>query len=298
MAKETTNPVTFQKGIKQFAAGASITQYALFLGGLDVTRDALAAYDPFKGGFGRIFMTRGPVFIEENPAMFEKLRVFKHILEYANTGISGINDVDVSSETISGGYVGREFAVPTIAKNSTNQFTISTYEFSGSPMRELLMYWVTGVMDLQSGFSTYHGATTPVKQSNHTAEFVYVLTDQTGRYDHIEFACLFANCFPTGIKMDHLNTRAGEHNIADMDISFTTTMYESPKINEIGKALLKKYQVLTDSLDFNPRFIVGGEKNEDFYGDDGATSYNSNTGLLNTANNNVTTLGSNAAMNK
>ena len=37
MATETNNPVTFQKGIKQFAAGASISQYALFLGGLDVT---------------------------------------------------------------------------------------------------------------------------------------------------------------------------------------------------------------------------------------------------------------------
>ena len=150
-------------------------------------------------------------------------------------------------------------------------------------------------MDLQSGFSTYHGATTPVKQSNHTAEFVYVLTDQTGRYDHIEFACLFANCFPTGIKMDHLNTRAGEHNIADMDISFTTTMYEGPQINEIGKKLLQKYQILTDSLDFNPRFDVD---KEDFYSADGATSYDSSTGLLNNADKNITALGSNAAKNK
>ena len=57
---------TNQTGLKSFATG-SITDYALFLGGLDVTRDVLKAYDPFKGGFGRIFMTRGPVFIEENP---------------------------------------------------------------------------------------------------------------------------------------------------------------------------------------------------------------------------------------
>lgn len=269
---------TFQTNIKSFKGKDSITDYALFLGGLDVTRDVLKAYDPFKGGFGRIFMTRGPVFIEADTDMFSKLRAFKHILEYANTGISGINDVDVTSETISGGYVGREFAVPTIARNTTNQFTISTYEFSGSPMRELLMYWVTGVMDLQSGFSTYHGIAKDIEvcQANHTAEFVYVLTDQTGKSSNIEFVCLFANCFPTGVKMDHLNTRAGEHNIAEMDITFTTTMYESPQINEIGKKLLDKYQILMDSLNFNPKFDVN---NEDFYGQI-TSNYDSATGKL------------------
>lgn len=269
---------TFQTNIKSFKGKDSITDYALFLGGLDVTRDVLKAYDPFKGGFGRIFMTRGPVFIEADTDMFSKLRAFKHILEYANTGISGINDVDVTSETISGGYVGREFAVPTIARNTTNQFTISTYEFSGSPMRELLMYWITGVMDLQSGFSTYHGVTgIDVCQANHTAEFVYTLTDQTGKPENIEFVCLFANCFPTGVKMDHLNTRAGEHNIAEMDITFTTTMYESPKINEIGVKLLKKYQILMDSLDFNPKFDV---ETEDFYDNSVQSGYDPGTGKL------------------
>ena len=268
---------TFQTNIKSFKGKDSITDYALFLGGLDVTRDVLKAYDPFKGGFGRIFMTRGPVFIEADTDMFSKLRAFKHILEYANTGISGINDVDVTSETISGGYVGREFAVPTIARNTTNQFTISTYEFSGSPMRELLMYWITGVMDLQSGFSTYHGVKgIDVCQANHTAEFVYTLTDQTGKPENIEFVCLFANCFPTGVKMDHLNTRAGEHNIAEMDITFTTTMYESPKINEIGVKLLQKYQILMDSLDFNPKFNMD---EEDFYGNI-TSKYDSETGKL------------------
>lgn len=250
---------SIQSNIKNFKDN-TITNHALFLGGLDVTHDSLAVYDPFKGGFGRIFMIRKPTFIIQHTEMTEKFKIFKHILEYANTGISGISDIDVTSETITGGYVGREFAVPTIAKNNTNQFTISTYEFSGSPMREMLHFWISGVMDLQSGFSTYHGVELAVKQSNHTAEFIYVLTDQTGKSENIEYACMFANCFPANIKMDHLNTRAGEHNIAEMDIPFTCTMYESPQINELAKKLLNKYKILMDSLNFNPKFDSNAEK--------------------------------------
>ena len=61
-----------------------------------------------------------------------------------------------------------------------------------------------------------------------------------------------------------------------MDITFTTTMYESPKINEIGVKLLQKYQILMDSLDFNPKFNMD---EEDFYGNI-TSKYDSETGKL------------------
>lgn len=269
---------TIQSGIKTHN-DENLTKYALFLGGLDVTHDVLASYDPFIGGKGRIFMTRVPTFIEADDIMRGKMRKFKHVLEYANTAVSGINDVEVQSQQFSGSYVGREFNIPTIAKHGTNSVTISTYEFSGRPMGELLHWWISGVIDFQSGFATYHGMIDEhqidVKESNHTAEFIYCVTDRTGRADGIEFACMFADCFPTGIKMDHLNYRSGEANIADMDITFTCTYYESPMINELGKQLITKYQVLMDSLDFNPKYDISQDTNS-------GTHYNLNTGMLET----------------
>lgn len=33
-------------------------------------------------------------------------------------------------------------------------------------------------------------------QSNHTAKFIYVVTDRTGL--KVEYACMFANCMPKG----------------------------------------------------------------------------------------------------
>ena len=267
---------TIQSNIKNHNDD-QLTRYALFLGGLDVTHDVLSSYDPFIGGKARLFMTRVPTFIaDQSSGMANKLRKFKHILEYANTAISGINDIDVTSETISGGYVGREFAVPTIAKNNTNQFTVTTYEFSGRPIGELLHWWVSGVMDLQSGFATYHGVNLDVKQSNHTAEFYYAVTDRTGKSSGIEYACMFANCFPTSIKMDHLNYRSGEASLAEMDITFTCTLYDGPQINAIAKQLLDKYQILMDSMDFNPKFTMAQDSGE-------AKNYNAKTGMLQTA---------------
>jgi hypothetical protein len=256
----------------------NLTKYALFLGGLDVTHDVLASYDPFIGGKARLFMTRTPSFIDcAESGMQSKFKKFKHILEYANTAISGINDVDVEAPDLTGGYVGRSFQIPTIAKNNTNSFTVSTYEFSGRPIGEVLHWWVSGVMDLQSGFATYHGVNLPVKQSNHSAEFIYCLTDRTGSSDGIEFACMFANCFPMRIKMDHLNYQSGQAEIAQMDIEFTCTMYESPLINQCAKKLLEKYQILMDSFDFNPKWDI--TKNDTAE----ATSYDITTGTLKTS---------------
>ena len=84
---------------------------------------------------------------------------------------------------------------------------------------------------------------------------------------------MFANCFPTSIKMDHLNYRAGEASIAEMDITFTCTMYESPQINTIGRQLIDKYQVLMDSFEFCPKFTMEEDSGV-------KTKYDMKTGML------------------
>ena len=41
--------MTFQEGLKKNAVdSSSLEKYSLFLGGLNVTRDALAQYDPLR----------------------------------------------------------------------------------------------------------------------------------------------------------------------------------------------------------------------------------------------------------
>jgi len=233
------------------ADNADITKYSLMLGGLNVTRDALNQYDPLITGYGRLFMVRKPNLF--NKILSDEFNKFKHILEYGNTGISGINDVDLSSTQIKGGYVGREFDIPTLATDSTNGFSIKTFEFSGSPIREVLHFWVNGISDLQSGFAHYGGliqdGKLAYKQANHTAEFIYVVTDRTGM--KVEYACQFCNCFPKGYKNDQFNYDAGSHEYVDTTVEFYGTKYESAEINAKAAILLQNYQILVNSLEFN-----------------------------------------------
>lgn len=242
--------ITIQTGAHRYT-NTNLTSYSLMLGGLNVTHDALAQYDPLITGYGRLFMVRKPVLMTE--LMSAEFKRFKHILEYGNTGVSGIGDVTLDSTQISGGYAGKSFEIPTVAKDDTNQFTVNTFEFSGSPIRECLHTWINSISDLDSGYAHYGGLIANGKlaysQANHTAEFIYTVTDRTGML--VEYSCMFANCFPKGYKNDQFNTTQGEHNYVEYNIDFSTTKYEGIDVNNKAATLLKTYQVLVNSLEFN-----------------------------------------------
>lgn len=242
MAKEIS---TIQSEIKHHT-NDDLLNYSLFLGGLNATHDVLANYDPLKTGYARLFMIRKPLFVNAN--IESKLNKFKHILEYGNTAIEGIGNIEVEFESLTGGYAGKSFEIPTIARDNTNEFTVTCYEFSGSPIREVIHTWINGSVDVLTGVTHYNGDSSAKLQSNQTAEFIYVATDNTG--ENVEYACLLANCFPKTVKADHFNYRSGEHNIVQYEIPFTCTKYESNQIARVAKKLLSKYKLLNNSLNF------------------------------------------------
>ena len=248
-----TDQYTIQSGIKN-TTQSDITQYALFMGGTNVINEVLQCYNPLKTGYGRLFMVKKPVFLEKT--IPTKLKNFKHILEYGNTSVQGIGDVTVNFNQIQGGYVGKSFEIPSYAQDDTTQFSVGCYEFSGSPMREVLHSWINGSNDLLTGLAHFNGCDSDIEriQANQTAEFIYVCTDNTG--EEIEYACLLANCFPKGIKNDHFNYQAGEHELVQMTIDFTCTKYESLQINQVAKQLINKYKILTNSLNFYSGYKV------------------------------------------
>lgn len=231
-----------------------MTKYALFLGGTNVVNEVLQCYDPLKTGYGRLFMVRKPAFLLKDTSFASKLNNFKHILEYGNTSVSGISDISVNFNQIQGGYVGKSFEIPAYASDDTNQFSVTVYEFSGSPVREVLHTWINGATDLISGLTHYNGyagnesGKIQAIQANQTAEFIWINTDSTGQY--VEYACLLANCFPKGISLDKFNYTSGTHELVETTIDFTCTKYESIQINKVAKVLLDKYKLLTNSLNF------------------------------------------------
>ena len=264
---------TIQSNIKTHKG--DLTKYALFLGGTNVTHDVLLKFDPLRTGYGRLFMVRKPVFLTRNFASDGKLNKFKHILEYANTSITGFGDIQVNFENVQGGYVGKGFEVPVSAQDNGTSFQVTVMEFSGSPVREVLHTWINGTTDLMSGLDHHNGDTTDALLANETAEFIYVATDNTGK--NIEYACLFANCFPDGIANDMYEYTSGTHTVATRNITFHCVRYESLQINLVAAKLLDKFKVLTNSLN-----LYSGHDHvdkSDTLGGAG-TSYDVRTGML------------------
>lgn len=247
----TVPAVTLQSNIKQ--GSDKITQYSLFLGGLNVKSAALQQYTPLRTGYARIFFVKMPVFMKQLFAT--KTTNFKHMLEYGFVGVDGIQNTTLEFESMTGGYAGRSFDVAGTAKDETNEVTVKLYEFSGSPVREYTDMWISGISDPNTGIGHYHGAIglagITYNQAFHTAEAIYVQTDPTGRSDAVEYACLLTNMIPKNVKKDHFNYESGSHPVVQVDVPFTCTKYESPQINIIAKLLIDKYMILRDYLDFN-----------------------------------------------
>lgn len=266
--------LTIQSNIKNYrdyATADDITKYALFMGGLNTTHEALKIYDPLRTGYGRIFMVRKPEFLDRT--IPQQLKTFKHIVEYGNTSVSGIGDIQVQFQEYQGGYTNKSFEIPHSVSNSTEELNIRVYEFSGSPIREVIYQWINGTTDLLTGLSHYNGEDTLAHiQANQTAEFIYVNTDHTGK--NVEYACLFTNCFPKNLKNDHFNYEAGQHDLVQYEIQFTATKYESIQINRVAKALLDKYKVLSNSLNFYSGYSTESIKNSTGH------KYNPYTGKL------------------
>ena len=245
-----------------------LTKYSLFLGGLNVKAKALEQYNPLKTGYTRIFVVQMPKFMNRILPIASKN--FKHMIEYGFKSIDGIQNLTMEYEAITGGYAGRSFEIPTILKDETNAITIKLQEMSGSPVREYIEMWLSGISDPHTGLCHYHGALDKDSatgnagmeaiQANQVAEMVYVSTDNTGR--EIEFACLLSNMIPKVVKRDHYNYESGTHSAVEYDIEFTCTMYTSPDVNEVAKLLLDKYKILTNYLDFKSDYIMSDGKLE------------------------------------
>lgn len=247
---------TLQSNIKNNRT--DLTTYSFFLGGLNAKNRSLTKYSPLKTGYARIFLIKMPSFMK---AVFpERTTQFKHYIEYGFVGIDGIQNLSMEFEQLTGSYAGRQMDVATVAKDETQEITVKIYELAGSPVREYIDMWLTGISDPYTGITHYHGALDkgiPYSQAYHTMEAIYVQTDPTGRSDAIEYACLLTNMMPKSSKRDHFNYEAGQHSIVQVDIPFTCVKYESAQINEIAKALVAKYKILNNFVNFDSEYTLG-----------------------------------------
>lgn len=241
---------TIQTGAK--TNSKSFENFSYFLGGIDVTDQNLDKFTPYIQGVSRVFLHKPPHFMDVKYP--DKTRNFKTFVEAGYTRIDGIGDVSVDFVDFEGGFAGQKFSNVSLARDDTDTITISCYELTGSPLREYIETWITGTRDIRSGIAHYHGAiddgSVTYGEINHTAEFMYIDMDPTGK--ELEYAALFAHCFPTKVSKSHLNYEKGVRDNVLTDMEFRTTKYESPAINDVGAWYLAASQVEYNYLNFTP----------------------------------------------
>lgn len=276
----------------------SYKEMSYFIAGIDVTDQNLDQLTPYIPGITRMFMHKEPYFMQI--AFPEETDNFKSYIETGYKSISGIADMQVQSEQIQGGWANQNYEVISSVTDDTDTISIGIYEQTGSPVREYLELWISGIRDPRSGVAHYHGVVetpdhnngqnttygdvrtqgqinannpsgiwVPYCERNHTAEFVYYDLDPTAHY--IEYACMFAHAFPKGVKKDHLNYSSGDRAPVEMTVDFAVMKYESRYINDLAIHYLTKDQLEYNYLNFDPLY----KKNKG----EGTGSYNANHGV-------------------
>lgn len=241
---------TLQDNLRK--SNTDVTKYSYWLGGFNTKNSALKQYDLLRTGYGRIFILQMPAFVKF--LLEDETKKFKHMLEFGNTGIDGIQGYSVEFQSATGGYNGNTIEVPTNVKDDTNEITIKLYETQGSLIRTYIDFWITGTIDPFTGLSHYHGArdvdanssSYVQSQANQTMEALYVSTDPTG--EQAEYVCLLTNMFPKSSDHSHFSYSPGEHNLVEVSIPFTANKYMSAQINYIGTVALKKFKILRNYL--------------------------------------------------
>lgn len=242
---------TLQDNIRK-ANTDEITNYGYWLGGTDTRNEALKQYDFLRTGYGRLFCLKMPRFVEY--LLPDETKKFKHMLEFGNVGISGIQGYTADFQSVTAGYVGNTVEIPVNVKDDTSAITIKIYETQGSLVRTFIDFWLTGTIDPFTGLSHYHGArdidenaeSLYLSQANHTMEALYVSTDPTG--EEPEYSCLLTNMFPRSSDHSHFEYEPGQHDLVQLNLEFTCTKYMSSQINFIGAVALKKFAIMKNYL--------------------------------------------------
>lgn len=220
--------------ISQYGVGSSVhgkaTAENFFNGGFntqDITRD------PLVTGYGFIVWRKLPTWVtKEYPDLRE-------MHEKLFRSFNGLQDIEMNTSAITEGFSNSEYQVATSAQNFQG-FSMNFREYSGSPIRNSITHWVSGIRDPRTNLARYpkeYGLEYSAK--NHTGELLYIMTrpdadNASANGKNIEFACLMTAVMPTRIPLSHMNYTAGSNDTPEIELSFTGVPIIGPKVDDLA----------------------------------------------------------------
>jgi len=227
-------------------------------------------WDPYVTGYSFIVWYKIPFWIKQT---FGQGNVEAFCQKNFHS-FSGISSIELQTAAQSHGFTANESMFPTTIQKGNTDFTIKFQEFSGSPVRNLFSFWVSGMRDIESGIATYPKTfQCDYAAKNHTGQLLYIVTRPDANNVNrpvVEFACFYDAVFPKTIYQDHLNYDKGSHDGVDIDIAFNGVYHVSQDVQELAIAKLKEVYYLREENQYNaqgqPNNIGGNIFNNDAEG--------------------------------
>ena len=206
-----------------------------FTGSLDLQK---MEYDNLITGYAFFKWVTVPKWITDTYSDFAVMTE-KNFKEFG-----GLSDIELETIAVTHGFNANEYHIAGGIKKQNSEFTIKHQEFSGSPMKNMYQYWVSGVRDPETGIATYpkiHGI--DYATANHTGELIYIVTRPDANNvdkNNIEFSAYYTNVMPKSIRLNHFNYTEGTHDQVQYDQNFTGDLNLSAKVDEFAKEMLNK----------------------------------------------------------
>lgn len=207
----------------------------------------------FNGGFGTTEIQRDPLLTGYAFIAWLKLPTwvtreypsFKETYEKNFRAFSGMQDIDMNTVSVTEGFSASENQFAGSAQNFQG-FSLTAREYSGSPIRNSITHWVTGIRDPRTNIARYpRQYNMEYSARNHTGELIYIVTrpdaDNTASNGkNIEFACLWTMVMPTRAPFSHLNFTAGTNDNPELELPFTGVPIINKAVDDLAVQVLKR----------------------------------------------------------
>lgn len=282
MARQTTNRITLQSGIREY--NGDLGQYTGMLGGLTPDVHTLRSLSPETTNRVICVMYRGPYFLmkyfnsHNSYDSASPFFTYKKVIEYYNMGIQcNVQDQSLATTQLQGGFAGRTIPIPTTQNAAQGQsLTITVPELVGRPMANVHNMWVNGIADQITGLTTYHGlvagsvddsginrkifSTDPNGTDEalepspawEVAEFLIIALDRSGA--RVEAAIAALGCIPAGqVGSDIFNHQPnGQSQLQQLQLTYNCQFVQSTYINDLAARYVNQFAIFGNSMNFNP----------------------------------------------
>lgn len=234
-----------------------VTEYNLMRGVPDFGN--LMQFTPYETGYAVFIICAIPAFMEKlaeyNEEYAKIIANWKHIIEYEFKSFDGLSGITADTLDI-GDDLNRINIINKVNMESTQEFSLTYDEKSGSPITKFNKLYLTGIKDPRTQVKTYHGlihkGIMEPGFENEVFTFLFINTDNTMRY--VEFSMLLI---------------AGQINTADLD------MYGSYTKGDIAKrevtVKFNAYPIMSSKIDSYAQqcldYLVGDGSGESYDAD-------------------------------